>query len=168
MLSKNDIYMIVVLGLCFVFAIININYANSPDNKLQNIILKSGKVDLDENIAGVNKILSFYNVVYKLCIVILTFIILVTLIILLKYTNITHKALTVFTLFSLGLIVLLSLIVFIYGFLIGTVRLGAGELYNSTFSQFWRKSFMGSSPIICGGLGLLLIPSIYTINKQIN
>lgn len=145
MVSKSDMYTFVLLALCSIAAIVNIYYGENPDF---NVITNKAIADK-------------YTLIYKLSIAILTLCSASILLLLLKYGGITHKIITLLTLLGMSVIVVLSIITLIFGIMIGIVR-PTGYDYHA----FWHKSFMGISPLLCGLLGLLLVPSVISVGKH--
>ena len=137
-------YTFVLLALCSVAAIVNIYYGQNPDS------------DVITNKAITDK----YNLVYKLSIGILTLCMVAALLLTLQYGGITHKLISLLTLLSMSVVVILSIITLIFGIMIGLVRVGDDS------RTFWTQSFMGISPILSGGLGLLLVPSVFLVGKH--
>jgi len=162
MVSKSEMYMLVILILCSIFAIININYYNNPDGMLDDLLSQGSETDKANAIKKVNEIIKNYDQVYNLSVAILALFGVILVVLVLKYAGITHKLLSVLVILCKVGIVILSLIIFIYGIFIGTVDAD----WKRRYGQFWSRSFMGISPVICGGLGLLLAPSIYVYLKH--
>ena len=112
MIPKYEIYTMVIMTLCAIFAIININYFKDPDKVLANSISDSDVEYQQKAIKKMAEILTNYKWVYELSIAILTFISVAFILLLLKYGDITHKLLSLFLVTCVVVIIMLSVVMF--------------------------------------------------------